>query len=69
MSSPDENLHTGHSSRTMSGSLRAQVKKTHLRFRQTGAAKLMDLNDPEPSHVPNLASVCKTRTRQIKSGS
>lgn len=59
----NDSLHTGCSKRPMSGNLRVQISKelcegrmeSHV-WRASEATKLMDFGDPEPSHLPNLAT-------------
>ncbi len=62
----DDSLHTGCSKRPMAGNLRVQISKelcegrmeSHV-WRASEATKLMDFGDPEPSHLPNLATLRK----------
>nr|XP_049584403.1 tRNA (guanine-N(7)-)-methyltransferase non-catalytic subunit wdr4 isoform X1 [Syngnathus scovelli] len=64
----DDSLHTGSSKRFLSGQLRVQVAKElcegrmepHV-WRTSQANKLMDFGDSEPSHLPNLATLCKAK--------
>ncbi len=64
----DDSLHTGCSKRPMSGNLRVQISKelcegrmeSHV-WRASEATKLMDFGDPEPSHLPNLATLRKAK--------
>ncbi len=64
----DDSLHTGCSKRLMSGNLRVQISKelcegrmeSHV-WRASEATKLMDFGDPEPSHLPNLATLRKAK--------
>ncbi|XP_060748439.1 chromobox protein homolog 1a isoform X2 [Tachysurus vachellii] len=67
----DGSIHTGCSRRAMSGvqkTLRVQVSKElcegrmepHV-WRALEATKLMDFGDPEPSHLPNLATMRKAK--------
>ncbi len=64
----DDSLHTGCSKRPMSGNLRVQIYKelcegrmeSHV-WRASEATKLMDFGDPEPSHLPNLATLRKAK--------
>ncbi len=64
----DDSLHTGCSKHPMSGNLRVQISKelcegrmeSHV-WRASEATKLMDFGDPEPSHLPNLATLRKAK--------
>ncbi|GAA6084538.1 golgin subfamily A member 6-like protein 22 isoform X1 [Tachysurus ichikawai] len=64
----DGSIHTGCSKRAMSGNLHVQVSKElcegrmepHV-WRASEATKLMDFGDPEPSHLPNLATMRKAK--------
>ena len=64
----DERLHTGRSKRKLSGHMRAKVsqelcegrKQPHI-WRAAEALKTMDVGDPEPSHLPNLATLRKAK--------
>ncbi len=64
----DDSLHIGCSKRAMSGNLRVQIskelcegrKEPHV-WRASEATKLMDFGDPEPSHLPNLATLRKAK--------
>lgn len=74
MANTDESLHTGCSKRAMFGSLRAQVTKElcegklqpHM-WRASEAQKQMDFGDPEPSRLPNLATLRKAKQEQNQS--
>ncbi len=67
----DDSLHTGCSKRPMSGNLRVQISKelcegrmeSHV-WRASEATKLMDFVDPEPSHLPNLATPAQSKARE-----
>lgn len=64
----DDSLHTGSSKHFRSGQLCVQIAKElcegrmepHI-WRASQAEKLMDFGDPEPSHLPNLATVHKAK--------
>lgn len=74
ISNSDDSKHTGRSKRLLSGQLRLQVaeelcegrKEAHV-WRASQATKLMDFGDPEPSHLPNLAThtVCFDATGSV----
>lgn len=74
MENTDESLHTGFSKRPLSGRLHEEVKKElcegrlqpHV-WRASQAEKLMDFGDPEPSHLPNLATIRKAKQEQHES--
>jgi len=64
----DESLHTGKAKWKLSGDLRTRVSKelwegrkpAHV-WRAAEAYKMMDVGDPEPSHLPNLATLRKAK--------
>lgn len=66
----DDSLHTGKAKRKLSGDLRTRVSKelwegrkpAHV-WRAAEAYKMMDGGDPEPSHLPNLATLRKAKQR------
>ncbi len=67
----DDSLHTGCSKRPMSGNLRVQISKELCEgrmesqvWRASEATKLMDLGDPEPSYLPNLATPAQSKARE-----
>lgn len=68
VNSMDDSLHTGKSKRMLSGQKRVQVseelwegrKLPHV-WRAAEAYKMMELGDPEPSHLPSLATLRKAK--------
>ncbi|KAF5904350.1 NOF-FB transposable element, partial [Clarias magur] len=71
ISNTDDSKHTGTSKRFLAGQLRVQVaeelcegrKEAHV-WRASQATKLMDFGDPEPSHLPNLATLRKAKQQR-----
>lgn len=60
----DNSLHTGCSKRFMPGNMQVQIARERCEgrmephvWRTSQARKLMDFGDPEPSHLPNLATL------------
>ncbi|KAA0713703.1 hypothetical protein E1301_Tti022843 [Triplophysa tibetana] len=64
----DDGLHTGKAKRKLSVDLRRRVskelwegrKQAHV-WRAAEAYKMMDVGDPEPRHLPNLATLRKAK--------